>query len=241
MLTLHFVQLPQLAGPEGDGYHGLMPRRALLMAPEAAQALLGLERETGGLVYTDIFRSPDATLAAIRSKAGTMPPGYSGHGFGESVDADVLSCLRRLHCSYPAFTDVMARHGYYCHRRDLDATGAESWHFNYFGPDAQRLLSLADVSDHRTWSAPLERLLFEKYGASFVLGPREAQAALTTLCLYHGEIDGDLGRLSREALSAFQRAWGVPDDGALTVRTQRTLAYVTAVREIGQLPPPAVV
>jgi peptidoglycan hydrolase-like protein with peptidoglycan-binding domain len=222
-VILHLQALPQLAGPQGDGYHGLAPKRALYMRPEAAEALLALERTTGGLVYTDIFRSASSILQAYRAKPGTQPVGFSFHGFGGCVDVDVDGCKAKLGVDYAGLVAVMEAHGFHCHRRD-GAGGegkSESWHFNFLGADAPALLART-TDDHATWAHPAEAMIQKWYGPELQLTP--AQIA-TLLPIAHATDVRD-----------FQRQWDLAVDGIAGPRTQRVLAFVTATLQIAAVP-----
>lgn len=213
-MNLLLQQLPQLAGPNDDSYHGLAPKRALYMRPEAAVALMLVEKDTDGLVYTDIFRSAQAILAAYKAKPGiTQPVGYSFHGYGGAVDLDVDSCLKKLGTNYEGLVEIMAARKFYCHRRDGNPTGSESWHFNFLGDDADALLA-ATTDDHKTWAAPAEAMIQKWYGPNLVL--TEDQINLLIPVAHATDV------------ADFQRKWALTDDGIAGPRTQRTLAYVTA-------------
>lgn len=217
-MNLLLQQLRQLAGPQKDGYHGLVPERALYMHPDAAVALLLVEEDTGGLVYTDILRSPEAIRQAYSTKKGsTQPVGFSYHGYGGCVDVDVEATLAKLGTNYEGLVQIMAARGFYCHRRDGNPTASESWHFNYLGPDVDALLELT-TTDHSTWAAPAEAMIQKWYGPELVL--TEVQIA-TLLPVAHATDVKD-----------FQRTWNLTVDGVAGPRTQRTLAFVTAQVQI---------
>lgn len=212
-MNLILQQLPQLAGPPGDGYNGLAPKRALYMRPEAAAALLLVEQDTGGLVYTDILRSPEAIRQAYRTKPGTQPVGFSDHGFGGCVDTDVQECLKKLGTNYEGLVEIMAARGYYCHRRDGNPTASESWHFNFLGLDADALLELT-TTDHTTWARPAEAMIQKWYGPELALTDDQVAPLLPVA---HATDVKD-----------FQRQWDLTVDGVAGPRTKRVLAFVTA-------------
>jgi hypothetical protein len=121
----------------------------------------------------------------------------------------------------------MWEHGWYCHRRD-HRRSFEDWHYNFLGHGGCGFLHEGD----RRTSAALERLLTATYGEHWVLGAKDLQRALAKLGLYGGNIDGDIGPLSKIAVQAFQRAWTLKPDKVPGPITQRTLAYVTAGRVV---------
>lgn len=239
-MILRFQQLPStLKGPDDPAYRGQVPFRARLLDHEAAVSLLQLEADSGdGLVYTDVYRSPNASLLAMKTKRGVQAPGYSAHNFGLAVDLDVGATLARHRWRFPELEYFMEAHGWYCHVRDHDGTRPEHWHFNYLGQRALVYLMAAEPNYPKTWHMAVEHFIRDQYGDAFKLSPEQSQRALKSLSLYDGEIDGDIGTLSREAIGAFQRAWMVYENG-LGERTQRTLAVVTA--EVAIAPPAPVV
>lgn len=237
-MILRFQQLPStLKGPDDPAYKGRVPFRARLLALEAAASLMRLEADSGGLVYTDIYRSPDASLLALKTKRGVQPPGFSPHNFGYAIDLDVGAVLRRKGWRFPELEEFMESHGWYCHVRDHDGTKSENWHWNFLAARAPVYLMAAERDQPRTWHLPIEHLIVDKHGEDFKLTPQRAQAALKQLGMYDGEIDGIIGPLSKEAIAAFQRAWQIYEKG-LGERTQRVLAVVTAEKAISPPAPP---
>jgi hypothetical protein len=232
-MTLNLVRLPEvfrrrgIYGPAKDQ----LPERAMFLHPEAAASLARIEEmHPAGLVLSDVYRSAEASLAAVRAGRGAQAPGFSAHNYGLAVDLDVGRVLQRglVAVDYQGLLDFMASHGWHCHRRD-GRRGHEDWHFNFLGAGAAAHLARTSPSILRrgTWSRAAESRIVELYGAQLALSGVEVQAALKALGFYRGALDGALGPLSREAVAAFQRAWGVKEDGA-GPRTQRTLAYVAA-------------
>jgi hypothetical protein len=159
-------------------------------------------------------------------------PGFSGHNFGWSIDLDVGACLKAGGLRYPELLELVGDEGWFCHRRDGDPNAIEHWHINYLGQNGGAYLKLATLADRTTWDDPVEARIVERYGASFLYDTAELQSKLAKLWLYRGELDGEPGPLTREAVGAFQRAWGLPDDGLAGVRTKRVLAVVSAEVEL---------
>jgi hypothetical protein len=231
-VILRLAALPDsLRGPDDAAYHGRVPKRARFLEPSAARSLIALAAAHPWLTMTDVYRSPEASLAAMRTKRGVQQPGYSGHNYGESIDLDVAVCLQAGQLSYAALLELMAGSGWYCHRRD-GGTGSEAWHFNHLAADAERLLALAYAPDVATWAKPLEQRLQDRYAGAWVYGTEELQRQLARLWLYRGEVDDSLGPLTRESVYAFQRAWRLPEDGLAGPRTRRVLALVAATIEL---------
>lgn len=215
---------------QSNGPHSL-PTRFLFLHPSAAQLFNELEAATGGLVYSDILRSAEESLAAMQQKSGVQPPGYSGHNFGFSFDCAVVETMALRSWSYTQLLETLAAHGWYCHRRD-GQQGGEAWHFNAFGTRAPDYLAHADAERPVSWAAPLEAMIQDVYGAAFKLQPVEVQMALRKLGLLAGPADGIIGPHSEAAIACFQRAWKLPDTGDADERTQRVLAFVAADRQV---------
>lgn len=208
-------------GATGDQF----PKRAAFLHPAAAEAFASIERATGGLVYSDIYRPAASSLRAVDRKAGVLRPGYSAHGYGLAFDLAVDASLARLRCNYQALLDRLAAHGWHCHRRDRER-GPEGWHFNFLGRAAEVILGhTSDV--HSTWSHAAELAIQFAYPeVTERMGPTEIQLDLSMLELYHGEPDGVLGPKSKDAAEAFARAWRLP--AAHGVQFERTLRFVAA-------------
>jgi hypothetical protein len=209
-----------------------VPKWMRVMHPDAAASLVQLEKDTGGLSYTDIWRSAEVSLAARASKQGVQPPGFSGHNYGFSVDLDIDGILKAKKWTYAQLTAVMENHGWYCHRRDGQYGKSECWHFNYFGPLPERFLKAIDPKKASTWSAGVEKRIVEVYGEDFELKPTTIQYSLKQLKMYVGAVDGQMGPITTAAIKAFQRAWGLTPDGQAGPKTQRTLAFVAATKKI---------
>lgn len=209
---------------------GTLPERFRYLWPPAADAFGLLELDTGGLVYSDILRSAEESLAAMQRKAGVQPPGFSGHNFGFSVDVAVDETMKLRSWDYERLSKELEAHGWYCHRRDgVRGYGkSESWHFNYLGPGGGKYLVLARPG---AWAAPLEARVQDVYGTALRLTDAELQACLKKLGMYAGDVDGMVGPLSKQAIGAFQRAWRLPE-GPADDRTRRVLAFVAAERVI---------
>jgi hypothetical protein len=230
-MKLHLIKLPCVFAERGiygpDKFS--LPKRMRYLHPDAARSLARLEHEYPGKIpYSDVFRSPESSLQAVREKRGAQPPGFSGHNYGLSVDVAIGRATYNLGGSYKRLVAILADHGWHCHRRDGKA-GFESWHFNWLGADPAKHLAKT-TSAPATWSAAVESMIQSLYEPELRLSQNEIQAALAKLGMYHGAIDGQIGPLSREAIRCFQRAWGLKEDGQPGPKTQRTLAYVTAER-----------
>ncbi len=220
------VNVLGIYGKSGDAF----PRAASLLHPDAAAAFEAFARHFAPIRCSDVFRSPEQSLAARNQKSGVQPPGFSAHNFGLAIDVDQARMMRDHNLTKPALDKALADYGWHCHRRDGVPGAFESWHYNFLGRDsaAKPFLALAN----RTTAPSVEAKILELYGAAFELDPVEAQTALASVGLYRGEADGIFGPRSKAALAAFQRSWELPATGELDARTQRTLATVSAQLQI---------
>lgn len=214
------------------GVDGRMPARALFLEPAAARSFL---RDLADVVtVSDVFRSAESSLAAVRAGRGAKAPGFSGHNYGLSIDLDIEATWRALRGAArrpdkELLDGWMAERGWYCHRSDHAPASwkpiNEAWHFNF-------------LPGH-TWGksspAALEARIVGLYVNRFELNVVAQQAYLQQLRLYRGEADGDAGPLTREAVRVFQRAWGLAETGKADAKTQRTLAYVSASVQLEML------
>ena len=223
-MIIHLVRLP----PDTLGIYGrkktILPRRMLLMG--VGPALDSFWHLYPRIRFSDIYRSGESSLRARKTKRGVQAPAYSGHNFGLSVDVDVVRTLKMNRWTYGELLDFMVHNGWYCYRRD-GKRGKEDWHFNYFGVDSRKFLKNINPKKRKTWKNGAEQAIQSIYRDDFDLDLKEAQAALAALRMYHGDIDGDPGPLTREAVGVFARAWGVAAS-VKSARFQRTLAFVSA-------------
>jgi len=212
-------------GPSRDQF----AERLAYLHPEAAELLSLLERETGGLVYSDMYRDAGGSLEAHRAKSGVQPPGYSAHNYGLAFDLAIDDTLRRLGCSYHELLDRLAAHGWYCYRRDRER-GREDWHFNYLGP--RPIFLGAATSVPSTWSHVAEANIISRYPElARRMEPNEIQEALAVLFYYPGIIDGELGPVTTDAAHRFAHAWDTDPHGT---RFERTLRFVAAEVSVNQ-------
>ena len=74
-------------------------------------------------------------------------------------------------------------------------------------------VSVGHLADRILQKPPFSKKYFQR-GPSFTLeNAQEVQELLSKMGLYHDEIDGVLGRKSREAVRKFQAMYGLPADG----------------------------
>jgi hypothetical protein len=224
MLTIALKRVPPTTKGIYGSTHSILPKRMLLLEPRAALAFARADKGLGGnLVCSDMFRSGESSLEAVASGRGAQPPGYSAHNFGLAIDVAVSQTLNKTSLRYDDLLSYLAGHGWHCYRRD-GLQGPESWHFNYLGDMAPKILPTLTIG---RWARAAEELIWAHYGPSLGLDRKGVQTCLQRLRLYNGDIDGDLGPISRRAMEAFGRAWQTNTDPE-NERFQRTLAFVAA-------------
>jgi len=228
-MKISLIELaPTLRGIYRDKMSGrddFMPTRLRRLAPEVAEAFSRAD-QGGALVVSDMYRSPDGSLEAIRTRRGALRPSKSLHNYGLAIDVDVTQVMARLKLRDKAELDrYMAGFGFVCcrldHKRDF-----EEWHYSYLpGFDFARGGSLStdegEAEIQRRYKADWDAL------AGNVAAE---QLALQELRLYSGAIDGDAGPRTARARDAFCRAWELA--GPADPLYYRTLALVTADLEI---------
>lgn len=208
----------------------IMPTRALLLDRDAAVSFATFERDSGGLIYSDVFRSAAGSLQAVQDGRGAQPPAYSGHNYGFSFDVDVDGTLKAHGWTYQELLDFLGKYGWFCYRRD-GQRGKEDWHFNCLDTAKDEILSKIDPNNHNTWAQGAELLIEAKYGNTFQLSVESVQTALSKINMYYGSADGKVGPLTNSAALVFARAWNLDPGTAVapyTPRFQRTLAYIAA-------------
>ncbi len=214
MLILHLERLP--ASTLGS-YDGRMPARSLFLHPLAAPSFL---KNIDRWVCSDIYRSPEASLVAMKTRKGAQPPGYSAHNFGLAIDLDIKATMKNLEFKTKTELDVfMEKVGWFCHRRDhkLDH---EAWHYTFLGTGA----FIAPQYKTIVWHTAAR--IREVFGEALLPDDTECQRLLAKLGYYGGAIDGKIGPLSLAAIDVFRRGWGIKGKNIDSIR--RTLAIVAA-------------
>lgn len=205
------------------------------LAPDAAGALLKVEKDTGGLIYTDLWRDPVASMVAKRTRRSTQLPGYSAHNFGMGMDLDVKTILAEKKILYEDLLYLLKKRGWYCHRRDGVENATDFDHFNFLGDTANQYL-LKCTMDPVTWDYAVDDRITERYQADFQLSVKQVQTSLAGIGFYAGEPSGTIDLYTREAIMAFQRAWDLIENGLADATLCRVVAFVTSSREMRSLP-----
>lgn len=235
LLQLRLARVPNVVGIYGAS-KSLFPARMAYLNPEAVAPFLEASKKLG-LRVSDMYRTAEESLLAMQKKTGVQPPGFSAHNYGFAIDIDVDAALKTNKLSKAQLDLALEESGWWCHRKD-SLRGMEDWHYNYLGKGAEAARFLAESGKSTNRSAAVAAKIVAVFGDQLRLTAEEAQIALTKMRLYSGEIDGIWGGGSRQALTAFQRAWLLQTNGKLDNRTERTLAYVTA--DVQEVTAPAV-
>lgn len=186
----------------------VLPNRMRYLHPIA---LCSIRDFFENLVFSDIFRSPAASMAARKRKKGVQKPGWSAHNFGLAIDIAIQATLRKTGWSYRTLVEKLQELGWVCYRRNF-TRGREEWHFTF--------------SAKAPGSRAVEEVIMRYYKKSFDYDLVNGQIYLSKLRLYDGEIDGLWGNLSSQAVSLFQKQWDLRATGRMNPRTKRLLAVV---------------
>lgn len=206
-----------------DGKKTEMPARACFLHYDAVASWYAIE---GQVVISDMYRSADSSLTAVQSGRGAAAPGFSGHNYGLSIDLDVPKTMEMVGVGIKAELDTwMNAHGWWCWTNSgakpswkKGDPGWEGWHYNY-SPTPVKYIKGNCVA----WLGKeiLRRHLWLRDSDA-----KTIQANLKTVRCYSGAIDGKIGPLTRTAIAAFQRTWGLQATGKADLRTVQTLAFV---------------
>jgi hypothetical protein len=224
MLTLAPVPDDQVIGIyKVNGAAAKMPARMRRLHPTAKEAFLSIMKNSKGIIISDMFRSAESSLQAVSEKRGALAPSFSGHNFGFSIDVDVSATMKRLGIkTKPDFDTFMRTYNWYCHRRD-GKREFEEWHYDC---DVDGLLTKNLKPSQKTTQQAREAMIQAHYSAEWNQDAKMLQTQLKALGLYSGAIDGKLGPLSAQAISAFQRTWKLKVTGKAEAREKRLLWFV---------------
>lgn len=180
---------------------------------------------------SDMLRTPEGSLKNRQANNGKgLRPGWSGHNYGFSIDIDVSWNIKNHGFKNKIDLDLwMQSHGWYCHNILGETRSYESWHYNYFGEDAEYYLSFRDDKKSSTWSRCVAQKIDDYYGhwwetADMFL----VQRCLKTLNLYKGPVNGEVDAATTSAIKEFQSKWDLEADGKAGPMTKRTLLLVSS-------------
>jgi len=226
-LALNLVSVPNVLGIYGASKSDF-PAKMARLHPDAAAAFKAAEAGLGIRIrVSDMFRTAEQSLQARATKKGVMPPGWSLHNYGIAIDIDTDNVLKATKLTKPALDKEMEEYGWYCHRKD-GKRGFEDWHFNFLGVGEAAAPFLKVAASSTNTSSAGDAKILSLYKDALTLTPVEVQECLAHLKLYSGDLDGQIGPRSKEAIMAFQRTWRLQPSGQVDKKTERTLAYVSA-------------
>lgn len=209
--------------------------RMPFLVPEAALALLQVEKDIGQLVYTDMWRDPISSLLQKRLRPDIPKPGYDPHNYGLSVDLNVGVILESKNIKYEELLHSMKKRNWICHRRDGEKNKPGYEQFNFFKDEPTKYLEKCTLNPE-TWDSAAELRIWELHGKDFRLTTKEVQARLTRILMYTGKFTETNDAYTREAIMTFQKAWGLNQSGIIDLTLCRTLALVTTELELNQIP-----
>jgi len=204
-----------------SGRKDFLPDRLRMLDPRVAAAF-AKANAGGALVISDMFRSADGSLEAVRTRRGALRPSKSLHNYGLAIDIDVTKVMKTLRLkTKQALDEYMAQFDFICcrldHKREF-----EEWHYSFIpGFDWES----AGPSSTDDGEAEIQRL-YKKHWDKLGEDVTEEQKTLQKLRLYGGAIDGDPGPRTARAREAFCAAWEIP--GPSDPLYYRTLALVAA-------------
>ncbi len=194
------------------GERVLLPERMALAPPDVREAIRGLAgdlRKAGGrLILSDLFRSHDMQLQAHldwksgKKKAYSPPPGGSMHEAGRAFDLS----LRDLRIPLAEFWEMAERRGVFPIIGAPDRRKSEAWHFDC--PGSHRRVADYYQAGRGDNMPPYKAMAVS---AILAIGVRvdafgdnqdaaRLQASLIRLGYELGNIDGRIGRRTREAM-----------------------------------------
>ncbi len=203
-----------------------------LLAPSAAESLLRLEENTGGIYYKDMWRDAVSSLVARRIKQCAHLPGYSPHNYGIGITIDIDTTLAQKNINYQQLLSILKKEGWVCYRKDEVVNAPGSDQFSFLGPTYKQYLTKCTL-DPKTWDIPVETFIFERYGVNFQLSTLSVQKLLHKIGMYClTDFSGTNDLYTREAIMAFQRAWGLTENGHIDSTLCRVLVFITMDLEV---------
>lgn len=201
---------------EISGQRVLMPERMARSTPDMKKAIYGIRADVeaagGKFALSDLFRSYDMQLQAHldfssgKKKAFSPPPGGSMHESGRAFDVD----LKGLNMPLANFWQIAKRIGVVPIIAEPNQKASEAWHFECRGSH-QIVYDYYLAGKGTNFSKPAAAMAASAIIAAGLKhdrfkGKEEAayiQSGLIRLGREIGNIDGEIGPKTNDALSSF--------------------------------------
>jgi hypothetical protein len=213
-----------------------LPARMAQCTPDTYNAILAiadaLERKGGQLILSDLFRSYDMQTRSHldylnkKKKAFSPPPGDSFHEAGRSFDLD----LDTLHIPLNEFWKIAAAHGVTPIIKQPKSHLAEAWHFDCMGSHGIVYNYYANKKGNNLKpyaAAAASAILSIGIHVDLFAGQQlqaSIQSALIRLGKDIGNIDGKIGRRTREALEELRIRFDQNQPGEMLIEVEELLA-----------------
>ena len=205
-----------------NGKRVLLPKRMASCTPDTRSALFKISNDVeaagGNLFLSDLFRSYDMQLQSHldfvnkKKKAFSPPPGGSLHEAGRAIDLD----LDGLGMSLKDFWPIATQHGFFPIISTPNSKMSEAWHFDCRG--SHNVVYEYYVDGKGTNMKPYQAMAasailaigvqVDRFGAN--QNAAAIQAGLIRLGNELGNIDGSIGKKTRDALEQAGVPFGEP-------------------------------
>jgi len=214
-----------------------LPSRMAQCTPDTQAALIAIgkavEKKGGHLYLSDLFRSYEMQLQSHldfksgKKKAFSPPPGGSMHEAGRAFDLD----LDNLKIKLADFWEIGKKFGVFPIIDKPIAGKSEAWHFDcrgshqkvyeyYTAGKGKNMKSYTAMSASGILSIGVKVDAFGKNQSDAAV-----QAGLIRLGFELGNIDGDIGQKTRDALDKAKITWTNADEVLLAVENQLKEKY----------------
>lgn len=206
-----------------------------MLASDAHKAFLKLHDELE-LEVLDAWHSPALTLYDKRMHSTQWAVGYSPFDYGMAIRFKVPERIKRFDSLYEEVRETVEKYGWFFYRHPSYTSAIYPWGETLIYLSNNEQINRFETADPTTWGFAAEMEIYARYGQYFTLSPAQIRTKLYNLGLYYGRVDVEtslgLDVNSREAILAFQRTWKLAENGQPDTQFQRTLALVSAEKEI---------
>jgi hypothetical protein len=193
-----------------------LPNRMARCTPDTFRAIMGIAKELaqkgGKLILSDLYRTYEMQsqshqdYIAGRKKAFSPPPGGSFHEAGRALDLDLGSIKIKL----ADFWKIAEKHGMFPIIDEPKITASEAWHFDCRGSHQIVYHYYKDKkgNNFKPYTAAAASAILST-GVQVDKFESRQQEALIQSCLIRlgkeiGNIDGQIGKRTRQALEELQ-------------------------------------